>query len=84
MYLISSVYFLLKPYHLTRIDRVAGDIVPSLLMFDANEPESKVKNVRQFFKECFLTTIVNTSRNSGNSHSNPSLGAPRNKIEQVV
>lgn len=53
MYLISSVYFLLKPYHLTRIDRVAGDIVPSLLMFDANEPESKVKNVRQFFKDVF-------------------------------
>ena len=53
MCLISSVYFLLKPYHLTRIDRVAGDIVPSLLMFDANEPESKVKNVRQFFKDVF-------------------------------
>lgn len=53
MCLISSVYFLLKPYHLTRIDRVAGDIVPSLLMFDANEPESKVKNVRQFFKVVF-------------------------------
>ena len=53
MCLISSVYFLLKPYHLTRIDRVAGDIVPSLLMFDANEPESKVKNVQQFFKDVF-------------------------------
>lgn len=53
MCLISSVYFLLKPYHLTRIDRVAGDIVPSLLMFDANEPESKVKNVRQIFKDVF-------------------------------
>ena len=53
MCLISSVYFLFKPYHLTRIDRVAGDIVPSLLMFDANEPESKVKNVRQIFKDVF-------------------------------
>ena len=84
MYLISSVYFLLKPYHLTRIDRVAGDIVPSLLMFDANEPESKVRMCDNSLRTCFLTTIVNTSRNSGNSHSNPSLGSSRNKIEQVV
>lgn len=84
MCLISSVYFLLKPYHLTRIDRVAGDIVPSLLMFDANEPESKVRMCDNSLRTCFLTTIVNTSRNSGNSHSNPSLGSSRNKIEQVV